>query len=102
MKVVDAADTTHTITLIPRFETTDALTLVLYNERTQVSTTVANTHVIRDGNLTVTYDFTFVDKDKYQIKIDDGTAVVYRGKLIVTDQEPQEYKLSDGRYIYEA
>jgi hypothetical protein len=100
MKVVDPNNATHNITLIPRFETSSALTLVLYNETTQESTTVTNTYDIRDGNLTITYDFTFTDKDKFQIKITDGTDVIYRGKIIATTQTPQDYKLTDGIYVY--
>ena len=99
MKIVDPGDSTHNITLIPRFDTTDALTLVLYNEATKVSSTVANTHVLRDGNLIVTFDFTFVNKDKYQIKISQGD-ILYRGKILATTQIPQDYKLTDGRYTY--
>ncbi|HKK11862.1 MAG TPA: hypothetical protein VJ945_03465 [Flavobacteriaceae bacterium] len=100
MKVVLPADTTHNITLIPRFDTVNALTLSLYNEATKVSTTVSNSYLETDGNLVITFDFTFVEKDKYQIKILDGTDVLYRGKLIATTQEPQDYKLTDGRYTY--
>ena len=100
MKIVDPGDTTHNITLIPRTETVNALTLVLYNEATKVSTTVANTHVLRDGNLIITFDFTFANKDKYQIKISDGSEVIYRGKILATTQIPQDYKLTDGRYTY--
>lgn len=93
MKVVKPTNTTHDITLVPRFETLNALTLLLYNETPKVETTVPNTHVIVDGNLTITFDFTFAENDRFQIKISEGTEVVYRGKLIATEQDPQEFSL---------
>lgn len=101
MKVVDPNNTTHNITLIPRFDTSNALTLNFYNEASQESETVANTYTLIDGNLTLSYDFTYTDGSKYQIEVLDGLEVIYRGKLIATSQEPQEYKLTEGKYIYE-
>lgn len=100
MKVVNPNDTTHSITLIPRFDTDELLTLILYNEVTKTETTVANTHQTVNGDIIITYDFTFTDKDKYQIKILDGADVVYRGKIIATTQTPQEFMLEDGLYFY--
>lgn len=88
------------MTLIPRFDSSNALTLYLYNETSQVKSTVENTYVVTDGNLTMNYSFTFADNSKYKIEIKDGANVIYRGKLIATTQTPQDYKLTDGEYIY--
>ncbi len=101
MKVVDPADTTHAVTLIPRFYPDTAITLELKNETTDEVTTVANTYAISNGFFTITFDYTFVNKDRYQVKLLEGTDVAYRGKIIATDQEPQDYKQTDGLYIYE-
>lgn len=100
MKVVDPTVSSHDITLIPRVVPAGALTLVLFNEVTKTSTTVANSYVVNAGNLTITFTFTFVNKDKYQIKISEGSVVIYRGKILATTQTPQNYKLTDGRYTY--
>lgn len=100
MKVVKPTDTTHNITLIPRFDSFGLLTLELYNEVTKDKTIVANTHQLVDGNLTITYDFVFTEKDRFQIKVTDGAEVVYRGKLIATEQTPQDFKLADGLYFF--
>lgn len=100
MKVVDPNNVTHSITLIPRFNTSEPLTLILYNEVTKKKTTVINTHQTIDGNMVVTYDFTFADKDRFQMKILDGLDVVYRGKLIATTQTTQEFMLNDGLYFF--
>ena len=39
--------------------------------------------------------------DKYQLKIDDTNGIIYRGKLIATDQDPQEFKQTNDLYYYE-
>lgn len=100
MKVIDPNDTTHSITLIPRFDTNELLTLILYNEVTKEKTTVANTHQTINGNLVITYDFAYSNKDKYQLKILDGNEVVYRGKIIATTQTTQEFKLENELYFF--
>lgn len=100
MKVVDPNDTTHSITLIPRFDTDELLTLILYNEVTKTETTVTNTHQTVNGNLVITYDFTYENKDRYQIKILEGNDIVYRGKIIATDQTTQDFKLEDELYFF--
>lgn len=100
MKAVNPDDTTHSITLIPRFDTDELLTLILYNEVTKTESTVNNTHKTVNGNIVITYDFTFSDKDKYQIKILDGDDVVYRGKIIATTQSVQEFMIEDELYFF--
>ena len=101
MKVVDPNDTTHTIKLIPRFYGISSIDLSLYNEADQVTTTVTDAYSVTNGIATLIFDFTFLEDDKYQFKLVDGSTVIYRGKLIATSQEPQEYKLDNGLYSYE-
>jgi len=100
MKVVNPNETEHTIKLIPRFYPTDALVLNLYNEFTTISTDVDNIYIVTDGDLFITFDFDFENNSKYQIKITEADEVVYRGKLIATTQDPQEYKLTNNVYYY--
>jgi len=100
LKVVNPTDVTHTITLIPRFDNFGLLTLELFNEETKDKTIVENIQQLVDGNLIITYDFVFADKDKFQIKITEGSEIVYRGKLIATEQNPQDFKLDEGLYFF--
>jgi len=100
MKIVNPNDTEHTLLLIPRFYPTGGLVLSLYNEFTQVSTDVDNIYVTTDGNLFITFDFEFENNSRYQIKITEGENVVYRGKLMATTQEPQDFKLTNNVYYY--
>ena len=100
MKIVNTTDTTHNISLIPRYYPYSAVTFELYNEATKEITIVPNTYSVTNGVFILTFDYTFTDKDKFQIKLEENS-VVYRGKLIVTDQNTQEYKLTDNLYYYE-
>ncbi len=98
--VINPDNTTHTLKVIPRFYPNLDITVYLYNEATQVTETPSNTYNITNGKLNVTFDFTFVNKDRHQIKISEGEKVVYRGKLVTTNQDPQDFKLTDGLYYY--
>lgn len=99
MKVVNPNNTTHVIRLIPRAYI-EPIVLELYNETTQIETIVPNSIVVTDGIISITFDFTFSEGDKYQIKLSNGTEILYRGKLFATTQQPQQYKITEGLYYY--
>jgi len=99
MKVVNPEDTDHIIDLIPRYYPTDAITFSLFNEATQVTENIDNTYTITDGVLFLSFEYTFTENQKFQIKLDD-TEIVYRGKIIATSQNPQDYKLTNNVYYY--
>ena len=101
MIVVDPNITSHDIKLIPRYYPTGALTFVTYNEATQVSATIANTYVITDGILTLSFTATFAEDDNFQYQLSEVDEVVSRGKIFATAQTPQDYKLTNGLYYYE-
>ena len=100
MIVVNPDNTTHTTKLIPRFAPTGSVVYELFNETTRESDTPVNSYVFTDGILSITYDFNFENNSKYQIKIIEGESVIFRGKLIATNQTPQDYKSDDGIYTY--
>ena len=101
MTVLNPNDATHDIKLIPRYYPTGALTFVTYNEVTQASNTIANTYVIVDGILTLSFTFTFEEDDNIQFQVSEVEEVVYRGKIFATTQTPQDYKQTNGLYYYE-
>lgn len=100
MKVVVTTDTTHNIDFIPRFYTTNTVVLTLRNEADIdfEYIIVSNSFVEVDGEYTITFDYTFKENDRFEFTITDGSDIVYRGKLISTVQEPQDYKLTNGLY----
>lgn len=100
MKVLNPNDTSHTISLIPRYYPDSTVVFTIYNESSKLETIIPNTYTIENGLFTLIFDYTFTDKDKFDIKIEENS-IVYRGKLMITDQGTQEYKLTNDLYYYE-
>ena len=98
--VIDPSNSTHTLSVVPRFYPTTSLVVALYNEATNVTATPSATYVITNGKLDITFTFTFAENDRHQLKVTEGTQVVYRGKTLTTSQEPQDFKLTNGLYTY--
>jgi len=101
MKVVNPNNTSHEIIIIPRQYSYSVLELSLYNEETQVTNIITNTHVTVDGLLYIFFDYDFIDGQKFQVKISEGSEVLYRGKLMVTSQNAQSFKASNELFYYE-
>jgi hypothetical protein len=95
------SNTTHVFNFIPRFIPSDDLTLELYNEATQQFQTIDNLYVYANGLATMTFDLNVFENDKFQVKISQGTDVIYRDKIFVTSQDTQEYKATKDHYYYE-
>lgn len=101
MKVILPTNTTHTIKFIPRFETSDTLSLNLVKEGINSETTQTPTYVINNGVMSLTFDLDTVEQDRYSFKlVDESDNVVYRGKIFTTSQTTQDFKLTKDTYIY--
>ena len=110
MKVVNPNDTRHTIKLISRFNTVGNLNMLLYNESTQVESNIViypigfsltDYYQIIDGYFNLTFDFVFSESDKFRIKILEENNIVYRGKLIATTEETQNFLADNNEFYYE-
>lgn len=101
MKVVNPANTTHSIKLVPRYYSSDTLTLLLINQTTKEQTTVAQTNTTVNGLTTFTFDFTFAERDKFTFKITDLNGVIFRGDIFATSQATQDFNILDNYYTYE-
>ena len=101
MNVVNPNNTSHELQIIPRFYPTDELVFNLSNEATQIETNLDIIYLIENGILTFTFDFDFINGQKFQFKILEGTQIVYRGKIIATTQETQNYLTDKDEYYYE-
>ena len=100
MNVVNPNNTTHTLTLIPRYYVSGTVDLFLYNGSTTEETTVSNLYLIEDGYLTITFDFTFLDRDKYQYKLASDSEIVYRGLIFATSEDTENYLTDNNTYTY--
>lgn len=101
MKIVDPNITTHTTEVIPRFTPIEDISFNLYNESTKVTESITiDAENYTDGILSITYDYTFTDKSKYKIKLYNSEGVIYRGKILATTQDTEDYKETNGLYFY--
>jgi hypothetical protein len=101
MIVLNPTDTTHGFNFIPRFIPSDELILQLYNETLQTTQTIDNTYVYLYGIITMTFDVVCTESQKFQLKILEGTEVIYRDKIFVTSQDTQAFKATKDHYYYE-
>lgn len=101
MKVVNPEILKHIIKLVPRLYPVGAIKLIITNETTKVQSDIANTYTIEDGVLFLDFDFTFEEKHRYEMKLLNDYDVLYRGKIIATTQESEDYKLTKDLYFYE-
>ena len=99
MIVVNPTNETHTIKLIPRYYPTGVFKFDLYNEVTKVTDVIVHTYSVTDGIMTIVFDYNFTEQSKYQIKLEDS-GIIFRGKLIATSQNPQNYQQTKDLYFY--
>jgi hypothetical protein len=101
MIVVNPDNTEHTFKIIPRYYPESAFQFDLYNEVTQVTQTIPHTFDVTDGIMEIEFEREFSEQEKFQIKLEDANGIIFRGKMIATSQEPQEYKQTNDLYVYE-
>jgi hypothetical protein len=101
MKVLNPENTNHSFIFVPRFYGSETLSLFLLDETTGITEEITNTFFLDYGFISIYFSKTFVENEKREITIKDGDQVVYRGSLIATSQNPQQYKLTAGLYRYE-
>lgn len=100
MKVLLPSNTTHTITIEPRFYPTLALALRIVKEGYNTNTDVVPTYTITNGVMFLTFDLTGVEGERYSIRLKENNIVCYRNKMFFTAQTPQDYKQTKNEYIY--
>lgn len=115
MKVVNIENAITVIDIIPRRYVINGntLTFEIYDEVNKITQqNISTDYTLIDGILKWSFDFTvfteitFEEDNTYQLRVIDEKAdkedeVFYRGKLLVSKQDIQEYKLSKGLYTYE-
>lgn len=103
MKILNPIDTEHEIVLIPRFYVSGDVVLELTDETTKEIIMHTLTPITIDGFMYINFTETFINNQKFQIKITENNEIVFRGILFVTDQssDTQNYKISKGVFTYE-
>ena len=134
MIVVNPNNTTHTISIVPRFDVTtvtkevqafvdrvsadsgiieddgcikdsiqeDYLSLIVTDNFKSESVSLENTFEIQEGKVVLTFDYDFRSESRYDVVINyiNTSEVIYRGAMVATTQETQEYKLTNDKYYY--
>ena len=99
--IVNPNLTTHTIKLVPRFSTSNVLTLTVTDSTLGTSTDLTTTYTTGgDYKLALTFEYTFTNESSYQLNLTDSVTneIVYRGLVLATTQNSQTYKLTDNLY----
>ena len=86
MKVLNPNNTNHNLTLIPRFTPDVNMVFELKNETTKVKEILNFLYIFDNAILTINFNYIFVNKSNFQIKITQNNDVIFRGKLFITDQ----------------
>jgi len=100
LKILNPQNTTHTITLQPRFDPTTNLVLELTNEVSKVTSVLINTYTFVSGVLNITFDLVVNESERFSIEIQENSKVIYRGNAFCTSQNIQDYKLTKDKYTY--
>lgn len=100
MNVINPNTRAHELIIIPRFYPVEILALYLFNEATQTEDEIPNTYEVINGEMFVAIDLDVNEGDKFDLKITELDQVIYRGKVVATSQEPQEYKLNTNAYYF--
>jgi hypothetical protein len=87
MKIIYAENTTHVITLIPRYYPTGSVIVELENQTTRAKGNVTNSYTITDGIMTVTFEIVVKNKDNFYFTISKDGKIIYKGQIIVKDEQ---------------
>lgn len=134
MTIVNPNNTSHTISVVPRFDVksplsetsdfvnrvisdggvmeseaclipivqTDFLTVVITDSFKDLSTEVDNVFDVLKGKLVIDFDYDFRSESRYKTTITytNTGEVIYRGILVSTTQDSQEYLLTKDKFYY--
>ena len=101
MKHVLPGEITHTIKFVPRYYTTDTVTLELINVTTKEKYTEQCAMENNDGIMSIVFNYDFVERDRYTIKVLEAGNILYRGNIFATEQEAQDFTITDNYIEYE-
>ena len=100
LNILNPNETTHSIILQPRFIPSGDLIVYLTNDITEVVTTLSNSYTYVSGVLIATFDLDVLAEDKFSIKINNQSKIIYKGSIFCTSQDSQDFKLTQGIYKY--
>lgn len=109
MILLNPDNTTHTIKVILRDSGIPGI-IRIYNDITGMESRLANgvkfTSTITNGVTSIVFDSVDLptsNGDSFHFLIEDNTGtsrIVFRGLMYVTNQTPQDFRLTEGKYFY--
>lgn len=102
MKVLNPFNVIHEIVIVPRYYTNSNVNLVLKDELTSEVLNYTVTPITIDGYMYLNFEESLINNTNYQLTINEGLEVVYRGKIFVTDQtnDTQNYKITKDTFQF--
>ena len=100
--IVTSENTNNSLKIVPRYYPCNPLILTISDSATNTSVDITPLYHESNGKIVVKFDYTFTENSNYRVSIVDtsNSEVVYRGKLITTTQETQEFKLTTDKFYY--
>ena len=80
----------------------DFLSVTITDSFKDASDLLDNTFDVLNGKLVITFDYDFRSESRYDIAVTytNTLEVIYRGAIVATTQETQEYKLTKDKFYY--
>lgn len=102
MKVLNPFNVIHEIVIVPRYYTNSNVNLVLKDELTSEVLNYTVTPITIDGYMYLNFEESLINNTNYQLTINEGLEVVYRGKIFVTNQtnDTQNYKITKDTFQF--
>ena len=102
MKVLNPFNVEHELVIIPRYYTTSNVNIVLKDELTSDVFNYSVTPLNIDGYMYLNFEENFTNNTNYQLTVNSGLEVIYRGKVFVTDQsnDTQNYKITKDTFQF--
>lgn len=100
--IVTPGNTSHSLKIVPRYYPQNTITLTITDSASNTSVDITPVYSESNGKLVVQFDYNFTENSNYRVSLTDtlDNEIVYRGKLITTTQETQEFKLTTDKFYY--
>ena len=100
--IINPTKASHTLRIIPRFNPSASLVLNIKDTTTNLDEDISlsSYDFPTTGGIQFAFSFEATDETRYQITVRQEKDIVYRGILIATSQDTQEYQLTNDKYYF--
>jgi len=97
MIILKPISTAQTLKFIARENEADSV--IIRDEQNNTEATISGTFTVSTYYLTASLTFSLEEGKFYNLKVLNGTDIVYRDKIFATSQTLSEYSINSGDYI---